>query len=114
MVGGENSFITVRFGYPSLPVSDALVSCREDGCILQSVNALVYLWQRVCIPYFYRVTLVVVDTETQFFVFLPCKHHRACLLGHCGLDHDFVECPVSLLTLAFYCLQPGPVQNLEC
>lgn len=110
----KGRFIAVRSWYLSLPVPIVATICQEDGCILQEVRALVYSWQRVCIPYECRVAVSVANTETQFSVFLWSKHHSACPFHHFGLYQAFFEHLISPLSFFRSRFRPDPTQMLDC
>lgn len=87
----------VRFEYLNLSVLAAPVDCREDGRVLQKINALVHPWQLIFIPYGHRAKRSVVGRDMQLFVFVREKFDRVCPVRYCGLDHVFVERPANLL-----------------
>lgn len=66
MVAEQGHFIDVHFKNLILPVFAAAISCGEYDRIFQQVNALVHLWQWVCILYGQRLKRSVVDKKTVF------------------------------------------------
>lgn len=91
MVAGKNSFTRVCFEYYNLAVPTVEAHCEEDDNTQQQVDALVYPWQRLCIPYGRLFELSVVDTETQFSVCLQSRHRSPFPLHQLGLGLGFVR-----------------------